>query len=1049
MNKFRWTLNGLLLAVMATAVLAAEPVELRCEYQAQPIDLSIAIPRFSWRWPAGTTVTQQACQIEVTDQNGKIQWDSGKVESGESVLVPYAGAPLKSDSAYTWRVKVWFEGGSESEWSALARFETAKLSRDDFRGFWIQPAERTEDWPLPVTRLREVRAGKSVWVDLDWSTRKGVQGNELGRFRKDFTLGAPLRQAVLVSNGGRTGTVWINGKKIAGVESGVDVTTHMQGGVNQLALEVVGRKDRPGEAFLGLLLVMQDGSRVFVNADDTWMAKLVDFGDQDTAWVKGPAGEADGWASAMVRRWADCPSSRAITPQDEQKRPRSLLWRHGFSLAKPVRSARLLISSLGWSEFRLNGRKVGDAALFPAWTDYHDRVEYAVHDVTSLLRSGSNALGAMTGNGWYSSGLMYGYNWGRTPSVFAELRVIHTDGTETVVFSDNQWRWSLSPVLGNHIYFGEQYDAREEQEGWDMPGFDDSAWKPVVENPFYPLERMVGEQVAPIRVTQELKPVSITPSPGKPGAWIVDFGQNFAGRCRLTVRGASAGQRIEIMHAELLDTAGALDTRNLRQAAVPDIYITRGQAEEIWEPRFTYHGFRYAEITGLTSKPRIEDVTGRVMHSDIAQAGRISTSNELLNRFVQNVDWSLRSNFMSVPTDCPQRTERLGWTGDAQAFAPSAMYLRDSARFFSKWVADLIDSKGAPNQAPVPADNQYQAPGWADALTVVPWNIYLYYGDTRPMADAYPAMQRFIEHMRRAADQMGTPWLCWQGGFGDWLTTEPTDPRQYGAYYFYRSTDLLARMAEVLGKEDESRTYREYCEKIRAAIIAKQLTGPDRFGDGKQSTLAVPLAFGIIPGDKVSGLAQALAQHVEEGNFFPKTGFLGTAVLLPVLSESGHHDVAGKLALQEADPSWLNMVKSDFTTVTERWSNKGVKSDMQSCNHFLFGCVTEWYFGYLAGIRPDPKHPGFKHFVVQPNPIEGLDHVDAEFESQYGMIRSHWKRDGSHIRFVIIVPSNTTATVLLPGNPVKASIPEKPEQSGKFWRYELKPGVFECVSNPE
>ncbi len=1025
---------------------ASTPGELRCEYQARPMSLDIPVPRFAWRWPDGATFTQRAYRMQVADGKGSVHWDSGKVESGESVLVPYAGPPLESDSAYTWRVKVWGEDGAESEWSAPAHFETAKLSRDDFHAFWIQPVEKAVEWPLPVELLRQVRTGKSVWVDLDWLSRKGVPGIERVRFRKDLTLEAAPRKAVLVSNGGRTGAVWINGNKITGVETGVEVTAHLRDGVNHLAFEVVGRKDRPGEAFFALRVENPDGSLLTLNADDTWQAKRVEEGDPDTAWTTLPTQETDGWRAPRVQRWAEAPGRGAIPLLDDKKKPRSLLWRREFTLEKPVQSARLLISSLGWSEFRLNGNKVGDAALFPAWTDYHDRVEYAVHDVTPLLRSGPNALGAMTGNGWYSGGLMYGFHWGRTPSVFAELRVTHSDGTETVVISDNQWRWSPSPVLRNHIYFGEEYDARLEQDGWDLPGFEDAAWKPVVENPFYPLERMVGEQVAPIRVTEELRPVSITPSPGKPGAWIVDFGQNFAGRCRITVRGAEAGARIGILHAEVLDNEGGLDVRNLREAAVPDLYIAKGAAEETWEPRFTYHGFRYAEVSGLPAKPRIGDVTGRVLHSDIERTGRLRTSNDLLNRFVANIDWGLRSNFMSVPTDCPQRPERLGWTGDAQAFAPSAMYLRDSARFFSKWTGDLVDTRGAPNQAPLPQDGQFQAPGWADALTVVPWNLYLYYGDTRPMASAYPAMQRFIEHMREESEKMGTPWLYWQGGWGDWLNTEKTDSKQYGAYYFYRSTDLLSRMADVLGKKEDAGKYRGYLEKIRAAILAKQLTGPGQFGDGKQSTLAVPLAFDIIPEDQKPALARALAASVAEDGFFPKTGFLGTPVLLPVLSGSGHQDVAGKLALQEGDPSWLNMVKSGFTTVTERWSNQGVNSDMQSYNHFLFGCVAEWYFGYLAGIRPEPARPGFKHFVVQPHPIEGLDHVEAEFDSLYGTIRSRWQREGGAIRFQITVPPNTTATVLLPGKPVSAPLPGVPEPDGTFWRFELKPGVFECVT---
>lgn len=1017
------------------------PTHLMTEYQTEPMGIDTYTPRFSWRLgkeSAGTL--QQTYALEVLTADGHTFWSSGQVKSSQSVLVSYDGKPLKSDTAYKWRVKVWLDNGIESAWSSYAAFETGKLSPEDFQSLWIQPAQFPGNYQIPVQELAQVKLGRNVWFNYDYADRKGKGGSEYGLFRKDINLKSLPAKAYLVAGGGYGANVWINGKSVVNPEQGTDVAGMLKVGVNRIAVMARWRFDRPGNMYFTMKIFGGEGTAEYYFADSSWHVKQTTDG-KDLDWITEEVKGKTGWGAAVEGDLALHGAAGASVPNDEDRRARSLLWRRDFKLTKPFKSARMLISSLGWSEFRLNGKKVGDAALFPDWTDFNDRVEYAVHDVTSLLTQGENAMGAMTGNGWYSSGLMYGFSWGRVPALLAELRVTYTDGSQDVITTDDQWHWKESQIVKNHIYHGEHYDARLELSGWDKPGFDDKTWNPCVFDPWFQMRRMVAEQVAPIRQTDLLKPVSIKPAPNKKDSWIVDFGQNFAGRCRITMRGLKAGQKVELLHAETLKKDGSLDIANLRQAGVPDIYIAKGPAEVTWEPRFTYHGFRYVEVSGLDSKLKPEDIYGVALNTDVKRVGHIETSNPLLNRFVENVDWGLRSNYMSVPTDCPQRTERLGWTGDAQAFQPSAQYLRDSARFFSKWNFDLLDSCGAPNQAPIPHNGQNGAPGWADAVTVVPWNLYLFYGDVRPMQAAYPGMKRFVDWMLSEAEKTGTPYLYWKHGYGDHVSLDKQERKAFGAYYLYRSTDLLSRAAEVLGKKEDAKHYKALLPRIAAAINKKRLNDKTGYGRDCQAEIAVPLAFGIVPEEKRSFIAGKLAELIRSSGSQPQTGFLGTPVLLPVLSDNGYHNLAGELALREESPSWIHMVKAGATTVWERWNSDTTGPGMNSRNHFLFGSVTEWYFGYLAGIKPDPAHPGFKHFFVRPMPIKGLDFVKAQYETLYGAIQVSWKRNGKAIELAVTVPGNTEATVQLPVKAEKSSVKGTIDKSG-IWNYKLRSGDY-------
>lgn len=1038
-------LTAVLTSLLGFNVQASEqgfaPEHLTVEYQAQPMAIDAAVPRFGWRLgPEANGRLQAAYALTVVNADGKTVWKGEKTASSQSQLVLYAGEPLTSDTRYAWRVKVWLDDGTESAWSAPATFETGKIHPADFQSLWIQPAKSAQTHSLPLEELAQIPLSRTIWFDFDYVDRKGQNGAEYGLFRQDITLDSLPAKALLVSGGGYGTKAWINGEILPNPKNGVDVTHMLKTGVNKIAVMARWRLDRPSGMFFTLKTVAADGTEQDYFANPDWLSRKTTDADE-SSWISEDVSSKKEWAQSIAGEYAIHPAAGSFVPLDEAKRPRSLLWRRDFELEKPVKSARMLISSLGLSEFRLNGQKVGDAALFPNWTDFHDRVEYAVHDVTSLLAEGENVIGALTGNGWYSSRLMYGLSWGQVPALLSELRITYTDGSETIISTDDQWRWKESPIVLNHLYHGEQYDARLEQTGWDRAGFDATAWQPCLVDPWFQMRRMVAEQVAPIRVTEELTPVSIKPAPGKTDAWIVDFGQNFAGRCRITLRGLKAGQEVKLLHAETLQEDGSVDIANLRDAGVPDIYTAKGPAEVTWEALFTYHGFRYVEISGLSSL-KATDIRGLVLNSDVERVGHFETSNPLLNRFVENVDWGLRSNYMSVPTDCPQRSERLGWTGDAQAMQPSAQYLRDSARFYSKWNWDLVDSGGAPNQAPLPYTVDIAAPGWSDAVTIIPWNLYLFYGDTRPMKASYPGMKQFVDRMLAEAEEMGTPYLYWKNGYGDHVSLDHQERKAFGAYYCYHSTDLLSRMASVLGQTADAKYYSSLLPKIAEAINEEWINKDPRFGRSNQSEIAVPLAFGIVPKDQQKEKVEKLVSLIKSQDSAPRTGFLGTAVLLPVLSNNGYHDLAGEMALREESPSWLHMVKAGATTVWERWNSDTAGSGMNSRNHFLFGAVTEWYFGYLAGIKPDPEYPGFKHFFVRPMPIAGLDFIKAEHETLYGAIRVEWRRQGQVIDMTLTVPGNTVATVQLPERP-RVSPVVNMQQNGDVWSGRLRPGTYQ------
>ncbi len=713
------------------------------------------------------------------------------------------------------------------------------------------------------------------------------------------------------------------------------------------------------------------------------------------------------------------------------------LFRRSFTLrGTPVR-ARVYATALGSYRLTVNGAAAGPGVLLPDWTDYRVRLTYQTFDVTRLLKRGGNAIGAMLGAGWYAGPMGFAtkrYAFGPPPvRLLLELHVTYADGSEDVISSDSTWRAAPSPVLVSEIYNGETYDARLEQPGWDRSGFDDRGWHRVIAAPA-PAATLQSQNLPPIERTAMVRPRRHW-SPAA-GTWVFDLGQNIAGWARLAVRGPR-GTRVRMRFAEILGPDGRNITQvNLRSAKATDTYVLSGHGAESFEPHFTYHGFRYVEVSGLPGAPVPGAVTGVVVHTALTETGELQTSNRELNRLWENILWTQRANLYSVPTDCPQRDERMGWMGDAQVFWRTASYNMDMAAFGEKWLADVRDGQTAagcfPNFAPsFLGVLTCGAPGWADAGVIIPWTLWKQYGDTRVLAEQWDAMERYFAFIGDS-----NPDFLWthrkQVQFGDWLPAGST--KSWGetntdlistAYWAYDAS-LMAQMARALGKDSAAAAYARLAERVRAAFGSAFLSPDGRVGapfinpDSVRTTYTqtasvLALFFGLVPDSLRTRVAAHLADDIAAHGGHLTTGFLGSAYVLPALSDAGRDDVAFRLLLEPSYPSWLYEVRQGATTTWERWNGDHGDPGMNSYSHYAFGAVGEWLYRYLAGIGEEPGSAGFSRIEIRPRWSAALDSVRTVYRSPRGAIVSGWRRrrDGSVV-VTVTIPANTAGHVFLP-----------------------------------
>jgi alpha-L-rhamnosidase len=782
-----------------------------------------------------------------------------------------------------------------------------------------------------------------------------------------------------------------------------------------------------------------------------WQVKIWDQKNRESSWSEIAFFET---AFLNTADW----KAKWIDPEkeiDKNKSQPSPMLRKEFAVANKVASARLYATSFGLNEFYLNGQRVSDYYFTPGWTNYDKRLQYFTFDVTNQVKNGPNALSATLGDGWYRGFLGWATRrntYGERLALLAQLVITFTDGTQQIIATDDTWKaHNNGPIRMSDIYNGETYDARMEIKGWTNAGFDDKTWwKTSIVN--HPLSILTATTVLPVKKQEEIRAIKIIKTPK--GETVVDFGQNMTGWVKLKIRG-KAGDKITINHAEVLDKFGNFYTGNMRQAKTEINYILRGGDEETYEPHFTFMGFRYVKVTGF--EPNLESLTGIVIHSEMAQTGDFTCSDKLLNQLQSNIKWGQKGNFLDVPTDCPQRDERMGWTGDAQAFARTAAYNRNVAAFFTKWLADVSAEQKPDGSIPfvVPDVITKSTPetfsslakyptsaGWADVVTIAPWTMYQAYGDRRLLENQYPSMKTYLDHISKKA---GDAYL-WKGGsvFGDWLFYKAAPHQQEGdghtpndyiatAFYAY-SSKLVAQAATVLGKKEDAIFYNNLFEKVKTAFQNEYLTKSGRLAPESQTAYVLALNFDLIPKELKIKASAHLAQDVKDHWNHLTTGFLGTPYLCQVLSDNGYTQTGYDLLMQQGYPSWLYPVKMGATTIWERWD--GIKPDstfqdegMNSFNHYAYGAIGDWMYRVVAGI--ELGKPAYKHILIQPHPndtVKTLTFVKATLNSPHGMIESGWEKTTKGMKITVKVPANTTATIVLPTSDV-----DNLTESGQKW----------------
>jgi alpha-L-rhamnosidase len=1020
----------------ASAQNAPQAVYLRCEYKVDPLGIDITAPRLSWEMQDERRGAKQtAYQILVADDPEKIAagegdlWDSGKVESSQTAQIVYVGRPLESQRQCYWKIRLWDHEGKPSAWSKPAFWTMGLLKPEDYRGKWIAFGPSEDNKP-PAIALDDCHW---VW----YPDIKDPKANTLGRrfFRGKATVSPAkkIKSAFFVYAANGHAELIINGRYVsatdgAGAARCFDIADFLEPGENSIAVFVEnGGSPNPPVGLSGKLAVeYDDGTSATFRIDGSWKASDRDFkGDDIREWLQTnttwkewlkPNYDDSSWASAVVGEPVVEKQQLVYHP------PRGCpLLRKEFTVEKPIRRATLYIAGLGNARMRLNGQAVGKDYFCSGWTDFNKRVYYFTYDVTRHIEQGPNALGCILGPAWYAgpiSTIPGGGIYGPYPRLYAQLEIESTDGTRTTIASDDSWKTIAGPFVQGENYAGEIYDSTREIPGWDRPGLDDSKWRAVLSGENNPniLHAFPG---ASIQEVGTIKPLRMTEP--KPGRYVFDFGQNFGGVVRLKVKGPR-GTNVEIRTAERLNPDGTVYTVNLRNARCIDKYTLRGEGEETYQPQFTFRSFQYAEWrfsgeAGSFSKPTLDDIEGVVLSAATPPAGKFECSSALLNRLFENILYTQRANYLSVPTDCPNREERLGWMGDAQVFTRTATYNADMAAFYTKWLVDIDDAQfpdGAfSNVTPTYCDRECGAAGWSDAGVICPCTVFWVYGDRRLLEEHYPAMTRWIEYCRARSDHLLRPNVGW----GDWLGADTATALDVmGTAFFAESTKLTAQAAAVLGRDDDAKKYFELFEQIKTAFNKAYVAEDGRIKGDTQTGYLFALDFELLPPEKRPLAVNHLVEDIKKRGTL-SCGIMGTNRLIPVLCRFGQTPLAYELLLSEKNPSWGYMIKNGATSIWERWDSwtpdKGFQNPvMNSFSHPALGAVGQALFQHVAGI--DAAEPGFQKILIQPEPGEGVDWVKAGYHSMHGEILSAWKKENGKLTLDITIPANTTAVAKLP-----------------------------------
>lgn len=1019
---------------------------LRVEYRVNPLGIDAPKPRLSWEVVSDKRAQRQlAYQLLVGTDSVALtkdkanSWNTGKITSAQSNQIPYAGTQLTSKTTYYWKVRIWDATGQVSDWSRIASWSMGILQSTDWKAQWIGASEPSIPNNLKLNNHHGYQSdftkneSEKQFLTLDLG--KGQTITEIKLYAVDYKNNPDgylfpkrFKIEIAASPDFENSVVIADESKYDFSKKGLDPYVVKVNPVKGRYVRVVVTRlaqvaaEKYGFALAELEVITNQSVNVALNKAVKATSNYTGYTQYSTeSWL--PDLLTDGFYRSNANHKL---YSLPIPP--------SPLLRKAFAVTKKIKKATLYASAKGLYEITINGKKAGNQVLAPEWTDYHKRIQYQTYDVTSSLKNGVNVIGAMLADGWYA-GVLFSHpergSYGFDRRLIGQLEIVFEDGTTRRVVTDESWKvLKNGPIQMASLFDGETFNAGLLPTNWQNPDFEDSKWEGVVVDSS--VSQILSAQAnEPIKVIQEIKSVAITKV--KDSTYIFDLGQNIAGWVNLKLS-YNPKTRITFRHGEVLDDKGQLYVANLRGAKQVDVYLP-GIADSVnYEPRFTYHGFRYVEISGLSREPELANVTGKVVASASPVAGDFSCSSPELNKLWTNILWTQRGNMHSVPTDCPQRDERAGWMGDAQVFSQTSIFNMDMGAFYTKWMRDLRDSQQPdgrfPDYAPQVGTfgNFYNAPGWGDAGVLIPWKMYENYNDLSILASQYESMKAYVDYIRKFNRD-----LLWKNGrgnnYGDWLNgnwiISKDYPKEggkvpddvYSTAFFYKSTQTVTKVARLLNKRKDQLHYDSLATGIRDAFIKEYISSDGTIQGNTQAGYALALEFGLVPEPLKKSAAAQMVEAVKKYDYRISTGIQSTIRLMNQLSEHGYSDIAYQLIESHRFPSWLYSIDQGATTIWERWDGyvkgRGFQDvGMNSFNHYAIGAVGEWMYRSILGITTD--QPGYKQFVIKPQVGGSLTWAKGSYHSIAGKIAVEWKKSADSFELKVEVPANTTAKVFLP-----------------------------------
>ena len=1056
-STIRGSLAASILSLIAATLTLGEPIaadihpsNLRCEYRQNPLGIEVAQPRLSWTLEAAPTArgqVQSAYRVLVASTLEKLAgeegdwWDSGKVVSGQSTHVVYAGKPLPSRMRVWWKVRAWDRNGQASAWSEPALWSMGLLEPGDWADSrWIAATERLTAPPVTGVAgyhaLEARTADELKWVQVDLRAQHVLHEVRVyppapSGFEQVKGFGFPVRFRVEASDD--------PGFQQSQLIEHFTAADYPNPGNESRAFAPDGVRGRYVRVTATRLWNRQSGAAPFCFA----LAELEVWSHGTNVALGAPVRakdsvESSGWSLSRLTDGEKLVSE--ADPGPAQPGNRAILLRKAFTAEGKVTRATAYVGGLGYSELEINGGKVGADVLDPGFTDFTRRVLYRTYDVTEWVRKGANAIGVQLGGGWFNLATadLFGFErapWSASPRLRFRLVIEYADGRIHEVVSDESWKGSTGAITFNCVRGGETIDAREEKLGWSQAGYDDGKWQPAMPVDA-PAGKLVSQQHPPIRVTASIRPVGITEP--KPGVYVFDLGINIAGWARLTTRGPR-GTRVTLEYNELLNADGTVNMRHNRSHTRGRFQtgecILRGEGWETFEPRFTYHGFRYVQVTGLVEPPTLDTLMGRWVTTAPEPAGHFTCSNDRVNQLQEVFLRTFLNNLHGIPTDCPQR-EKMGWLNDG-CVSMEAIFLNfDTPTLYRKWFDDIVDAQDpnghVPDFAPTSgwgrtrpdgSPGEMADPWWGGAIVLVPWKLYQHYGDVRILAESLPSMQAYVDYLGTTAQGHRIEW-----GLGDWLDDSagggarrvPVAQTSTAAYAYYAA--ILSRTAALLDRNELERKYAALAREITEAFNREYLdplTG--LYAKDSQTAQALPLVLGLAPKPAQARVLDQLVHSIKgPRQYHISAGIVGALYVFHALMEHERNDLAWAVLTQEDYPGWLHMLNQGGTAIWETWNGE------HSRNHPTFGCVGFWFYQGLAGIRPDPSAPGFERIIIKPAIVGDLTWVRCSHQSLRGKIEIHWRHEDGKLRMEVTIPANTTATVHVP-----TSDPDAITESGR------------------